>query len=147
MSTRALTRTFSSPSLFDDFFKPWNDWFENGNSFGKLMTMPAVNVREDKDSYTVSLAAPGLKKEDFNVDVDGNMLTISSEKEEKKEESDEKFTRKEYSYSSFARSFNLPEDVKQDAIDARYENGVLNIRLPRREEAKKIAASKKVSVK
>ena len=147
MSTRALTRSITTPSLFDDFFKPWNEWFDNGGSLGKTMTMPAVNVREDKDSYTVSLAAPGLKKEDFNVDVEGNMLTISSEKEEKKEEGDEKFTRKEYSYSAFSRSFNLPEDVKQDAIDARYENGVLNIRLPRKEEAKKLAASKKVAVK
>ena len=148
MSTKELTkRSESFPAFFDDFFKPWNEWFDNGGSLGKTMTMPAVNVREDKDSYTVSLAAPGLKKEDFNVDVEGNMLTISSEKEEKKEEGDEKFTRKEYSYSAFSRSFNLPEDVKQDAIDARYENGVLNIRLPRKEEAKKLAASKKVAVK
>jgi len=147
MSTRALTRSFTTPSLFDDFFKPWNEWFDNGNLLGKLMTLPAVNVTENNDNYTLSLAAPGLKKEDFKVDVDGHMLTISSEKEVKKEENDEKFTRKEYSYSSFSRSFTLPEDVKQDAIDARYENGVLNITLPRKEETKKIAASKKVTVK
>ena len=147
MSTRALTKSFSRPSLFEDFFKPWNEWFDNGGAIGKPVSMPAVNVTEDKDKYLVSLAAPGLNKEDFNVDIDGNMLTISSEKEEKKEEKDEKFTRREYSYSSFSRSFNLPEDVKQDAIEARYENGVLNINLPRKEETKKIAASKKVSVK
>ena len=147
MSTRALTRSFTTPSLFDDFFKPWNEWFDNGNLLGKLMTLPAVNVTENNDNYTVSLAAPGLKKEDFKVDVDGHMLTISSEKEVKKEENDEKFTRKEYSYSSFSRSFTLPEDVKQDAIDAKYENGILSIRLPRKEETKKIAASKKVTVK
>ena len=147
MSTRALTRSFTTPSLFDDFFKPWNEWFDNGNLLGKLMTLPAVNVTENNDNYTVSLAAPGLKKEDFKVDVDGHMLTISSEKEVKKEENDEKYTRKEYSYSSFSRSFTLPEDVKQDAIDAKYENGILSIRLPRKEETKKIAASKKVTVK
>ena len=147
MSTRALTRSFATPSVFDDFFKPWNEWFDGGRPFNKMMTMPAVNVTEDKDNYTVSLAAPGLKKEDFDVDVEGNMLTIRSQKEENKEESDEKFTRKEYSYSSFSRSFNLPEDVKQDAIDATYQNGVLNIRLPRKEEFKKLAASKKVTVK
>ena len=147
MSTRALTRSFTTPSLFDDFFKPWNERFDNGNLLGKLMTLPAVNVTENNDNYTVSLAAPGLKKEDFKVDVDGHMLTISSEKEVKKEENDEKYTRKEYSYSSFSRSFTLPEDVKQDAIDAKYENGILSIRLPRKEEAKKIAASKKVTVK
>src|SRR5688572_16161507 len=128
MSTRALTRSFTNPSLFEDFFKPWNEWFDNGGLLQKPSTLPAVNVTEDKDNYLVSLAAPGLKKEDFNIDVDGNMLTISSEKEEKKEEKDEKFTRKEYSYSSFSRSFTLPEDVKPDAIDARYENGILHIK-------------------
>ena len=147
MSTRALTKTFSTPSLFEDFFKPWNEWFENGGALGKPATLPAVNVTEDKDNYIVSLAAPGLTKEDFNVDIEGNMLTISSEKEERKEEKDEKFTRREYSYSSFSRSFNLPEDVRQEAIDAKYENGILSIRLPRKEENKKIAASKKVAVK
>ena len=75
------------------------------------------------------------------------MLTISSEKEEKKEEKDEKYTRKEYSYSSFSRSFTLPEDVKQDAIDAKYEDGILNLRLPRREDAKRTTASKRIAVK
>ena len=93
------------------------------------------------------MAAPGMKKEDFKINVDGNMLTISSEKEEKKEEKDEKYTRKEYSYSSFSRSFTLPEDVKQDALDAKYEDGVLNLRLPRREDAKKATASKRIAVK
>lgn len=109
--------------------------------------MPAVNVTEDPDHYTVSLAAPGLKKSDFHIDIEGNMLSISSETEEKKEVKEEKYTRQEYSYSSFSRSFNLPEDVKQDAIDAVYEDGVLNIRLPRKEEAKKTTASKRIAVK
>jgi HSP20 family protein len=74
------------------------------------------------------------------------MLTISCEKEEQEEEKNEKFTRKEYDYFSFSRSFTLPEDVKQDGIDAHYENGVLNIRLPRLEEAKKLAAAKTIAV-
>ena len=95
----------------------------------------------------VSLAAPGLKKDEIKIDVEGNMLTISSEKEEKIEEKDKKFTRKEYSYSSFSRSFTLPEDVKAESIDAHYENGVLEIKLPRKEETKKIAATKKIAVK
>jgi HSP20 family protein len=147
MATRALTRSLMTPSLFDDFFKPWNEWFDKPTLFERMMTTPAVNVKEDPDNYTVSLAAPGLKKEDFKIDMEGNMLTISCEKETTGEEKDEKFTRKEYDYFSFSRSFTLPEDVKQDAIDARYEDGVLNIRLPRLEEAKKIAATKTIAVK
>jgi len=135
-----------TPSLFDDFFKPWNEWFDRPALFERMKTMPAVNVKEDTDSYTVSLAAPGLKKEDFKLDIEGNMLTISCEKEEQEEEKNEKFTRKEYDYFSFSRSFTLPEDVKQDGIDAHYENGVLNIRLPRLEEAKKLAAAKTIAV-
>lgn len=136
-----------TPSLFDDFFKPWNEWFDNGGFPTRMLTMPAVNVSEDPDHYTVSLAAPGLKKSDFQIDIEGNMLNISSETEERKEVKEEKYTRQEYSYSSFSRSFNLPEDVKQDAIDAVYEDGVLKIRLPRKEEAKKTAASKRIAVK
>jgi HSP20 family protein len=147
MSAKALTRSLMTPSLFNDFFKPWNEWFDNGDLLERIMTVPAVNVTESVDHYTVSLAAPGLTKDDFNITIEGNMLTISSGKEERKEEKDDRLTRKEYSYSSFSRSFTLPEDVKQDNIDARYENGVLNIKLLRKEEAKKLTASKRIAVK
>lgn len=147
MSTRALTRSALTPSLFEDFFKPWNEWFDDSRLISRVTTMPAVNITEDNNSYTVSLAAPGLKKTDFKIDMEGNMLTISAEKEERKEEKEEKYTRKEYSYTSFSRSFNLPDDVKAEAIDAKYEDGVLNIRLPRKEEAKKAILSKKIAVK
>ena len=75
------------------------------------------------------------------------MLTISSEKEESKEEKEDKYTRREYSYTSFSRSFTLPEDVKQEEIDARYENGELRLTLPRKDEAKKAAATKRIAVK
>ncbi|HEU5366741.1 MAG TPA: Hsp20/alpha crystallin family protein, partial [Hanamia sp.] len=95
----------------------------------------------------VSLAAPGLKKEDFKINLEGNMLTISSEKEEKNEEKDEKYTRQEYSYSSFERSFTLPDEVNQDKIDAHYQDGVLNLVLPKKEEAKRMAISKQITVK
>jgi hypothetical protein len=89
MATQALSRLSERiPSVFDDFFKPWNEWFEGGAS-GRTMKVPAVNITEQKNEYLVSLAAPGLKKEDFRIAVDGNMLTISSEKEENKEEKDE----------------------------------------------------------
>lgn len=147
MGTQALSKLGERmPSMFDDFFKPWNEWFDNGGFMGRTMNIPAVNITEQKDSYQVSLAAPGLKKEDFKIDVDGNMLTISSEKEENKEEKDKKFTRKEYSYSSFSRSFTLPEEINKEKIEAAYEDGVLKIALPRKEEAKKPAA-KQIAVK
>jgi HSP20 family protein len=92
------------------------------------------------------MAVPGMKKEDFRIDVNGTMLTISSEKEESHEEKDKKFTRKEYNYSSFSRSFTLPEEINKEKIEARYEDGVLMIALPRKEEAKKITA-KQIAVR
>ncbi len=147
MSTQALSKLSERmPSVFDDFFKPWNEWFDNGGFAGRTMNVPAVNITEEKDAYLVSLAAPGCKKEDFKIDVDGNMLTISSEKEESKEEKDKKFTRKEYNYSSFSRSFTLPDEINREKIEAKYEDGVLKISLPRVEEAKK-TGSKNISVK
>ena len=108
--------------------------------------MPAVNITEHKDDYQVALAVPGLKKDDFKIDVAGNMLTISCEKEDTKEEKEKKFTRKEYSYSSFSRSFTLPEEINKEKIEAKYEDGVLKLTLPRKEEARKISA-KHIAVK
>jgi HSP20 family protein len=148
MGTQALAKASERmPTVFDDFFKPWNEWFENGGSlWGRVMSVPPVNITENKNDYMVSLAVPGMKKDDFKIDVDGNMLTISSEKEETKEEEDKKFTRKEYNYSSFSRSFTLPDEVNQEKIEARYDDGVLKLILPRREETKKVSA-KQIAVK
>jgi HSP20 family protein len=148
MATKALIKSGEMfPSVFEDLFKPWNEWFDNGGYFGRIMKVPAVNVTESKDNYMVSLAAPGMKKNDFKIDVEGNMLTISSEKEENKEEKDAKYTRKEYNYSSFSRSFTLPDEVLKDKIEASYEDGVLKLALPKNEQAKKITASKHIAVK
>ena len=147
MGTQALAKTGERlPILFDDFFRPWNEWFDNGGIWGRTMNVPAVNITELKDEFMLSLAVPGMKKDDFKIDVDGNMLPISSEKEESKEEKDKKFTRKEYNYSSFSRSFTLPQEINREKIDARYEDGVLKISLPRKEEAKKPEA-KHIAVK
>ena len=147
MATRSLTKWSERvPSLFDDFFKPWNEWFDEGGNLFRVMNIPAVNITEKENQYQVALAAPGLKKDDFKIDVSGNMLTISCEKEESRDESGKKFNRKEYNYSSFSRSFTLPDEVNQDKIEARYEEGVLNITLPRREAAKKSSA-RQIAVK
>lgn len=149
METKALTRlTDTMPAVFDDFFRPWNDLFDNTrwNLRPMNVNVPAVNIVENQEGYQLSVAAPGMKKEDFKIDVDANMLTISSKKEENKEEKNKKFTRKEYSYSSFSRSFSLPEEIKLDQIDAKYEDGVLKISLPRKEEVEKHQV-KKIVVK
>jgi HSP20 family protein len=147
MNTKTLAkRSERMPSFFDDFFsKPLFDLIDGGFP-SKRINVPAVNITERKDDYLVSMAAPGLKKEDFKIDVEGNMLTISSENEEENEETEEKFTRQEYSYSSFERSFTLPDEVNKDRIDAHYQDGVLKIVLPKKEEAKKMTTSKKIAV-
>ena len=148
MSTKALTKTDSTVStVFDDFFKPFNEWFGNSGPLMRTLTVPSVNISENSDQYNVSLAAPGMKKSDFDIQVQGNMITISSEQDEKKEDKDVRYTRHEYSYSSFSRSFTLPDDVNQDKIEATYSDGVLKLVLPKREEAKKINASRAITVK
>ena len=141
MSTRSLIKPGEkSPSLFDDFFKPWNEWFGEGNMWGRVLTTPAVNIIESKDSYEVTMAVPGMKKEDFKIDVDGKMLTISAEIQTTKELKDEKYTRKEYNFNSFSRSFTLPEEIQEEKIVASYENGLLKIILPCSERFKKITS-------
>lgn len=123
------------PSLFDDFFGKdvWNDFFEKSG----WNSSPNVNVYEKKDHYEIELAAPGLEKNDFHIDLKDNVLTISSEKkEEKKEEKDSKVVFCEFNYSKFSRSFQLPEGVDVSKIEASHKNGVLSITVPKREQDK-----------
>ncbi len=129
----------SWPALFDDFFNKdlFFDW-NNSNFSNTGTTLPAVNVKETSDSFVVEMAAPGMKKEDFKIELDNNMLTICSEhKNEREDKEGDKYTRKEFSYQSFQRSFQLSRDtVDADKIQARYENGVLHLTIPKREEVK-----------
>lgn len=119
------------PSLLDEIFKPdWNGGIQNFNT-----SIPAVNIKETETGFKLELFAPGLKKEDFNIEIDQRMLSISSEIQTETEENNETYSRKEYTLNSFKRTFNLPETVNFDAIEANYENGILNLRLPKREEA------------
>ncbi len=124
------------PSIFDDMFK--TDWLggtSNVNNIG--VSIPAVNIQESEDNFLVEVAAPGKTKEDFNIELGSDVLTISSEsKKENTEEEKGKFTRREFSYSTFKRAFSLPETVDSSKINASYENGVLLINLPKKEEAK-----------
>lgn len=146
MKNQALTPFNEKiPAVFEDLFKPWNDLFD-GRFLKREMNVPAVNIAEHKDHYLLSLSAPGLNKADFKIAVDGDLLTISSEKEENKEEKEGKYTRKEYNYSSFSRSFTLPEGTDQDKVTASYEDGVLKINVPRNGHVKSPSA-KQIAVK
>ncbi len=131
-----LKRTDRLPFLFDDFFNN-ADWF-GGSNLSKIgFNTPAVNVKETDEDFTVELAAPGLSKEDFNIELDNDVLTISSETTSEKETKDEgKYTRKEFSYRAFKRSFSLPDAVNGTEIGASYDNGILFVTLPKKEEAK-----------
>ena len=125
------------PSFFDRF---WNnelmDW-GHSNYSSTNTSLPAVNVRETNDDFIIEVAAPGMEKKDFKVSFKNNVLTISSEKENKKEEKDENYTRKEFSYQSFQRSFTVADNAVQgEKISAKYNNGILNIVLPKRDEVK-----------
>lgn len=128
----------SLSSVFDDFFnREFYNWgLSNYSSSGS--TMPAVNIRETAENFEVEVAAPGMEKNDFKIQLDGNTLMISSEKELKSENKDgENYTRREFSYQSFQRTLVLPKDVvDEEKIKARYDNGVLRLSIPKREEAK-----------
>lgn len=129
-----LRRKSTFPSLVDEFFG--KDMFPGFFDYETMVSTPAVNVIEGKDDYRIEVAAPGLDKDDFKIDLDNNVLTISSEKEMKKEEDEDKFMRREFSYSTFTRSFVLPDAADGEKISAKHKDGVLNISIPKKEEAK-----------
>ena len=123
-------------NFFNDFLnRDWNDWslqnFSDTNT-----TLPSVNVKDTTDAFVVEMAAPGMEKKDFNIELNNDLLTISSEKKHEKKDKGSDYTRREFSYQSFSRSFTLPLYVERDKIKAEYKNGVLNISIPKKEEAK-----------
>lgn len=124
------------PTLLSDFFD--NDKFFSNRWLEKefAQSLPSVNVKENSNEFNVELAVPGFKKNDFKISVDENTLTISAEKQEEKNEEKERFTRKEFSYNSFSRSFTLPQTVNAGKIDAKYNDGILKLNIPKKEEAK-----------
>ena len=131
------------PGLFDHFFD--NDLFDwsNRNYSTTNTTLPAVNIKEGKDGFEVEMAAPGLEKKDFKIELNGDMLTISSEKKvEKETKEEEHFSKREFSYQSFSRTFTLPNTVDEEKINAKYQNGILKVFIPKKEEAKPKPAKK-----
>jgi HSP20 family protein len=138
MSIIKRNEFFPGLNLFDDFFtRDLLNWGVNNGSSTNT-TIPMVNIKENDENFEVEMAAPGMNKEDFKVELDGNVLTITSEKRDEQEVKEgERYSRREFSYQSFQRSFQLPKEVVDaDKIEAKYENGVLRLVVPKKEEAK-----------
>lgn len=137
------------PSIFEDLFNTDNyrdSRLANVAHFGS--TMPAVNIKETEKEFFVEVAVPGKTKDDFNIELNENVLTISSEMKSESNETSEdgRYTRKEFNYTSFHRAFNLPDTVEQDKIEAKYENGVLSIAVPKKEEVVKAKTKRMIAV-
>lgn len=135
------------PSFLEDFFD--EAWGRPGlMRANDNANVPAVNIKENDDTFEIQVAAPGMDEDDFEINVENNTLSISVEKEVTNQEGSEDtgYTRREFSYSSFKRNFNLPDIVDQDKIEGDYENGVLRITVPKKEEAKKKPA-RRIKVK
>jgi HSP20 family protein len=138
------TNHFSNTD-FNNLFNHLDTMFPT-KSFNNVAynNIPAVNVKENENGFQIEVAAPGLKKEDFKLSLHENRLTISAKQEENKEENKEKYTRQEFNYTSFQRTFTLPKNVDGDKIEATYTDGVLHVGLPKKEEIK--PAVKEISV-
>lgn len=123
------------PDFFDRFF---HDFISRDlHSRDVFQSLPAVNISETSDYYLLELTAPGMSKEDFKLEIENRKLVIRAELKEDKKDVNKNYTRREFSYSSFSRSFNLPDAVSADAISAEYKDGILKIILPKNDEAKK----------
>ncbi len=138
MITKRSFRPFFMPSLFEDEMFP-------SLSNSANITKPAVNIREDDKKYSLELAVPGIDKKDLKIEVNEDILTISMEQKQEKEEEVAGYKRREFSYSSFCRSFYLPEDTNQDKIDASYKDGILTVDLHKTEEKAKLSKMVKIS--
>ncbi len=132
---RFATPRFSN--LFDSFFE---NEFQNVNRKEFFKTPALVNVKDTEAAYIIDVAAPGFNKEEISIKVENNLLTIKAEQKSEEEVKEQKFTRKEFNFTSFNRSFTLPKTVDADKIGAAYQNGILSITLPKKEEAKPAAA-------
>ncbi len=142
MTLNKNNRRGQFPSIFDDRFM--RDLFHNDWNPATSKTVPAVNIQESNESYLLAFAVPGMKKEDFKIELNNDQLIVSAKVEEGKEET-VKYTRKEFNFTSFERRFTLPETANVHEIGAKYENGVLNVTVPKKEEAK-VPAPKHIEI-
>ena len=130
-------------NLLENFFNEIPTFFKDDFGTTAKDFVP-VNVKQTKDAYQLEVVAPGFEKNDFNVNIDKGILTISAEKKNEVKDENEKQIRKEYSYRSFKRSFTLDEKIDSEKIDAKYANGILTLNLPGKAEVK--ASAKEISV-
>jgi HSP20 family protein len=138
MITRRSYKPFLWSNLFDDDFFPVVP--------SRSTSMPAVNIKEDEKRFTLDLAVPGIDKKDLKIEISDDIITISSEQKLEKEENGDDFKRREFSYTSFCRSFYLPENVNKEKIEANYKDGILSVVLPKEEEEKtKLSKQIKIS--
>jgi HSP20 family protein len=137
-----ITRRSYKPLTLSDFFN--EDFFPVMNR--NTSSLPSVNIREDEKAFYLELAVPGMDKKDLRIEVKDDVLTISSEHKEERDQDLEGYRRREFSYSSFCRSFYLPEDVNGEKIGASYKDGILNVEIPKLEEEKKKEKIRSVSI-
>ncbi|MBK9106031.1 MAG: Hsp20/alpha crystallin family protein [Saprospiraceae bacterium] len=137
------TKLMGKRNWVENFFAETDDFLKNWN-WDMKVDVPAINVKEEKDAFLIDVAAPGMKREDFKVEVDRGVLIISATTEEKKEEKTDTFRRQEFSYRDFRRSFWLPENIMADQIAAQYENGILKLKIPKMENVPEKAKTIKV---
>lgn len=136
--SRNLSTFWNSP--LERFFR--NDFLPDLWNGDNKLTVPAINVTEEKNDYLVEMAAPGLKKEDFDIRLEGNLLTISSEKEDKEEKESDNYARREYNYSYFSRTVTLPDSAENKNIVAKYTDGILHLTIPKKPDAIKNGSQK-----
>lgn len=136
--SKSAFRPFYMPSFFEDeFFPVFNS---------RTDSMPAVNIREDEKRFMLDLAVPGIDKKDLKIDIEEDVLTISSETKQESEDNKDGYRRKEFSYSSFCRSFQIPENVNKEKIEGNYKDGILTVSLPKAEvEKNKVSRQVKIS--
>lgn len=134
------------PTVFDMFDEVLNRNFSNNWMTSKGEFVPSVNIKETEKAFMLEFAVPGFNKNDFDVQIENEHITISGNKEESKEENTDEYTRKEFSFRSFKRTFSLPENINTDKVEAIYENGVLHVGLPKK-ELKAAPAPKKIEIK
>lgn len=147
MNTLVKNPTLLRGKSASRLYNPWNrssrnDFLDFWDGNVTAETIPSINIDEAKDSYILEMAAPGLKSEDFHIDVEGNVMTISSDADSRHSISEDGqatqgYSRKEFNYSEFSRSFTLPDQADSDNIIAKYQNGILALNIPKRTEAKK----------
>jgi HSP20 family protein len=135
---------YSYPTLLETFFG--KDAVSDRFAPAFTDSTPAINVLENEDGYRIEVAAPGMQKSDFKLDLNHNHLTISARKEQNEEQTNEKYTRREFRYASFQRTFTLPTSIDPEKVQATYTDGILGIELPRREEAR-VKPSRQIEIR